>query len=181
MSVMKLLPLVLIVALGLAGFACGGNRTSGKVDTTPVAEFDLNRYLGTWYEIARYDHRFERGVEQARADYTLEAPDRIRVVNSGVDAAGKPREAVGKAHPGKRPGQLRVSFFWIFYADYYVLALDPDYRWALVGSSSPKYLWILSRTPALPRPTLEEILRRAAERGYDTTRLQYVPRGKNLK
>lgn len=69
---MKLLPLVLIVALGLAGFACGGNRTSGKVDTTPVAEFDLNRYLGTWYEIARYDHRFERGVEQARADYTLE-------------------------------------------------------------------------------------------------------------
>lgn len=64
MSVMKLLPLVLIVALGLAGFACGGNRTSAKVDTTPVAEFDLNRYLGTWYEIARYDHRFERGVEQ---------------------------------------------------------------------------------------------------------------------
>lgn len=177
---MKILTLALFAVLTMAGISCGRDRAA-RVDTTPVAEFDLDRYLGTWYEIARYDHRFERGVEQARAEYTLEAPDRIRVVNSGVDADGKRREAVGKAHPGKRPGQLRVSFSWIFYADYNVLALDPDYRWALVGSRSPKYLWILSRTPSLPRPELEEILRRAAARGYDTTRLLYVPQNKNPK
>ena len=159
-----------------------GCRSAQSTEMIPaVRGFQLDRYLGTWYEIARYDHRVERGVEQARAEYTLEAPDRIRVVNSGVDADGKRREAVGKAHPGKRPGQLRVSFFWIFYADYNVLALDPDYRWALVGSRSPKYLWILSRTPSLPRPELEEILRRAAARGYDTTRLLYVPQNKNPK
>lgn len=175
---MKYITLCLFTALAVASVACGRGRAK-RIDTTPVAVFDLDRYLGNWYEIARYNHRFERGMQQVRAEYILEAPGHIRVVNSGVDAEGKYREAIGKAHPGKYPGQLRVSFFWIFYADYNVLALDPAYRWALVGSNSPKYLWILSRTPTLPDTELEEILRQAAARGYDTTRLLYVSQDRN--
>ena len=170
---MKILTLALFAVLTMAGISCGRDRAA-RVDTTPVAEFDLDRYLGTWYEIARYDHRFERGVEQARAEYTLEAPDRIRVVNSGVDADGKRREAVGKAKPGDRAGQLRVSFFWIFYSDYNILELAEDYSWALVGSSSPHYLWILSRTPSLPAKVLDEILATARSYGYDTEKLIFV-------
>lgn len=177
---MKIITLCLFAALALASIACGRGRAA-QVDSTPVAEFDLDRYLGTWYEIARYDHRFERGMQQVRAEYMLESPGHIRVVNSGVDADGNPREAIGKAHPGKRPGQLRVSFFWIFYADYNILALGERYEWALVGSRSPKYLWILSRTPTLPRTELEAILSRAAARGYDTTRLEYIAQDRNTK
>ena len=80
----------------------------------------------------------------------------------------------GKAKLGKQPGQLRVSFFLFFYSDYNILALGEDYDWALVGSSSPKYLWILSRTPSLPEETLEHILDIARERGYDTDKLIWV-------
>ena len=84
------------------------------------------------------------------------------------------RQAVGRARPGRRPGQLRVSFFWIFYSDYNVLALGDDYGWALVGGGSPKYLWILSRTPSLPQETLERILKLASDRGYDTDPVSYT-------
>lgn len=84
---MKYITLCLFTALAVASVACGRGRAK-RIDTTPVAVFDLDRYLGNWYEIARYNHRFERGMQQVRAEYILEAPGHIRVVNSGVDAEG---------------------------------------------------------------------------------------------
>ena len=108
---------------------------------------------------------FRAGTAGGACRIPASAPGRIEVVNSGADASGCRREAVGRARPGCRPGQLRVSFFWIFYSDYNVLALGDDYGWALVGGGSPKYLWILSRTPSLPQETLERILKLASDRG----------------
>ena len=145
------------------------------INTTTVDNLDVERYMGRWYELARYDHRFERNMERCDAYYSLEPDGKITVRNSGIDTkTGLLRITDGRAKLGKLPGQLRVSFFLFFYSDYNILALGEDYDWALVGSSSPKYLWILSRTPSLPKPTMEHILTIARERGYDTDKLIWV-------
>lgn len=171
---MLILLAVLLLALG-ALYAVGSER----VDRSTVGAFDLKRYMGTWYEIARYEHRFERGLEAVEAYYELRPDGRIDVVNSGVDFhSGKRRSARGKVLPGRLPGQLKVSFFWFFYTDYNVLELGDDYDWALVGGRTSKYLWILSRTPTLPAVTLNRILLRAERRGYSTGRLHYVDHGR---
>ena len=161
---------VMIVALVAAVAGC----VSGpKVDNTPVAAFDLNRYLGEWYEIARFDHSFERGVEQAKANYTLNEDGTIKVVNSGVKD-GKPKTAIGKGKRTETPALLRVSFFGPFYADYRVMMIDEGYTYALVGSGSADYLWMLSRTRVLPDTTKSELLFEAKRRGYDTDKLIWV-------
>ena len=144
-----------------------------KVDNAPVAALDLSRYLGEWYEIARFDHSFERGVEQARANYTQNADGTIKVVNSGIKN-GKPKTAVGKGKTTNTPGLLRVSFFGPFYADYRVMMIDKEYTYALVGSGSADYLWILSRTSGLPETAKSELLVEARRRGYDTGKLIWV-------
>jgi lipocalin len=153
----------------------GCRAQHGDIDRTTVAKLDVRRYMGQWYEIARYDHRFERHLEYCKALYTLMPDGKIVVENSGIDSrSGKRKVALGKAKAGSRSGQLRVSFFLFFYSDYNVLALGDNYDWALVGSKSPKYLWILSRTPSLPESTIEHILTIARERGYDTDKLIWV-------
>ena len=144
-----------------------------KVDNAPVATLDLNRYLGEWYEIARFDHSFERGVEQAKANYTQNADGTIKVVNSGIKD-GKPKTAIGKGKTTDTPGLLRVSFFGPFYADYRVMLIDKDYSRALVGSGSADYLWILSRTSGLSETAKSELLSEAKRRGYDTGKLIWV-------
>ena len=149
-----------------------------NVDNAPVAVLDLNRYLGEWYEIARFDHSFERGVEQAKANYTQNADGTIKVVNSGVKN-GKPKTAIGKGKTTDTPGLLRVSFFGPFYADYRVMLIDKDYSHALVGSGSADYLWILSRTPSLPETAKSDLLSEAKRRGYDTYKLIWVRQGKD--
>jgi len=152
------------------------NQNSAVMNQTGIETFDLQRYLGKWYEIARYDHRFERGLEGVTATYSLRDDGKIKVVNAGYKNSldGKYKEAVGKAKTTDVPGRLKVSFFWFFYADYIILELDEDYRWALIGSSSDKYLWILSRTPQLDEQIREHILTKARERGYDTSKLIWV-------
>ena len=161
---------IMIVALAVAVAGC----VSGpKVDNTPVAALDLNRYLGEWYEIARFDHSFERGVEQAKANYMLNEDGTIKVVNSGVKD-GKPKTAVGKGKRTETPALLRVSFFGPFYADYRVMMIDEDYTYALVGSGSADYLWMLSRTRVIPDATKSELLSEAKRRGYDTDKLIWV-------
>ena len=140
------------------------------VDNSPVSSLDLDRYLGTWYEIARFDHSFERGVEEAKAVYTLNKDGTVKVVNSGIKN-GKPKTAVGKGKRTDEPGLLRVSFFGPFYADYRVLMIDADYSYALVGSGGADYLWILSRTTSLPDGVKSAILAEATRRGYDTSKL----------
>lgn len=154
-----------------------------ELDTSTVSELDIDRYLGTWYEIARYPHRFEKDLQGVTATYSYREDGKIKVVNQGYKGSlsGEKTQAIGKAKINKKggPGKLKVSFFWIFYADYYVMELDPDYQWALIGSSSDKYLWILARTPQLPDTTYQQILEKARERGYDLTNLQKVDQAKN--
>ena len=157
----------------IAGVGCSTHR--GHIDYSTVSTLDTERYMGRWYEIARFDHRFERGLEQCVATYLPLPKGKISVENSGIVArTGKRKSAYGKVHTGLKPGQLRVSFFLFFYSDYKVLALDKKYQWALVGSSTPDYLWILSRTPQLQQSTIDSILTIARERGYDTSKLLWV-------
>ena len=161
--------MILVSSLVLAA----GCVSVPKVDNTPVAALDLNRYLGEWYEIARFDHSFERGVEQAKANYTQNADGTIKVVNSGVKN-GKPKTAIGKGKTTDTPGLLRVSFFGPFYADYRVMLIDKEYTRALVGSGSADYLWILSRTSGLSETAKSELLAEARRRGYDTSKFIWV-------
>ena len=158
-----------------AAVALAGCVSGPKVDNTPVAALDLNRYLGEWYEIARFDHSFERGVEQAKANYTQNPDGTIKVVNTGIKN-GKPKTAIGKGKTTDTPGLLRVSFFGPFYADYRVMLIDndKDYTYALVGSGSADYLWILSRTSGLSETAKSELLSEAKRRGYDTGKLIWV-------
>ena len=145
---------------------------STKVDNEPVA-ISLDKYLGKWYEIARFDHSFERDMEKVTAEYKLLPDGHIKVINSGY-RNGKFKETIGKAKITDTSGLLRVSFFMNFYSDYRVLMIDKDYNYVLVGSSSPKYLWILSRTPQLDEEVLEIIIDAAQEKGYDTDNLIFV-------
>ena len=170
----KLTKAILVLSLALATGCVSGP----KVDNAPVAALDLNRYLGEWYEIARFDHSFERGVEQAKANYTQNADGTIKVVNTGVKA-GKQKTAIGKGKTTDTPGLLRISFFGPFYADYRVMLIDKEYTCALVGSGSADYLWILSRTPGLPEAAKSELLAEARRRGYDMGKLIWVWQGKD--
>ncbi len=159
-------------------FFIGGCQTkkSEEMDVSTVQELDLQRYLGTWYEIARFDNRFERDLVGVTATYSLREDGKIKVLNQGYENTldGKLSVAEGKAKLTDKPGKLKVSFFWIFYADYLVMELDDNYQWALIGSSSDKYLWILSRSPKLENNIKNLILHQAAKRGYDTSKLIWV-------
>ena len=147
-----------------------------KVNNSTITNLEPQRYLGKWYEIARYDHKFERGLNFATANYSLMDNGKIKVVNSGIKD-GKLKSSIGKAKFTDNPGLLRVSFFGPFYSDYRIMLLSKDYKYALVGSKSAKYLWILSRTPAVPEGTLNHILVEAANRGYDISKLIWVKQG----
>lgn len=151
------------------------------VDRSTIDRLDVSRYMGRWYEIARYDHRFERGMSGVTATYKLSPDGSISVLNAGYkrDTHGRSkfRRAVGRAKipDTARPGRLKVSFFLWFYSDYYILELDREgYNYALIGSSSDKYLWILSRTPQLPEDVKRLLLTAALRRGYDTNRLLWI-------
>ena len=157
----------------LCALFCAGCSSTQSINNTPVAALDLNRYLGDWYEIARFDHSFERGLDFCKANYALREDGKIAVTNTGIKE-GKNKTSNGKAKTTDTPALLRVSFFGPFYSDYRVMLLDADYQWALIGSGSAKYLWILSRTPELPKETLDAILAEAQRRGYDTTKLIWV-------
>jgi len=152
--------------------------TSAPKGITPVAPFDLERYLGTWYEIARLDHRFERGLSQVSATYSKRADGGIDVLNRGYNSStGEWKEAAGKAYPlgSSQQGSLKVSFFWPFYAGYHVIALDQqDYSYALISGPDRDYLWILSRTRTLDAATLQNLLNRATELGFATNSLIFV-------
>ena len=147
-----------------------------------VQSVDANQYLGTWYEIARLDHSFERGLEQVTANYSLDKDDSIKVVNRGYNPESKEwKEAVGKAlfvdaanADGTRTGRLKVSFFGPFYGAYNIIELDkPNYNYAMV-SGGPDYLWILSRTPQLTYPIMQELIDRANHLGYATENQIFV-------
>jgi len=174
---MQYFRLLLILSL-LFVFSCTKSN-SQMIDKTTVKELDLNRYLGTWYEIARFPHSFEKNLVGVTATYNLREDGKIKVLNEGYKNAlnGERSKAVGKAKiPNKlEPGKLKVSFFWIFYADYYVLELDENYQYVMIGSSSDKYFWILSRTPQMEPAVYEMLLEKARKRGYNLDKLYKVP------
>ena len=155
----------------LAGMLMSCDKTS--VDNSTVKEVDLSRYLGYWYEIARFDNAFERGLDYAMAHYTLRDDGKVDVLNTGIKD-GRAEDAKAIAKTTDIPGLLRVSFFGPFFSDYRILMLDSAYQYALVGGSTDKYLWILSRTPELDDATKALILAEADRRGYDTSKLYWV-------
>ncbi len=154
-----------------------GGCTGTPDGLTPVDNFDANRYLGTWYEIARLDHRFERGLEQVSAHYSLNPDGSIKVINRGYDPEQRHwQQAEGTAKFVDSPtvGQLKVSFFGPFYGGYNVLQLAPDYRYALVCGPDRDYLWILARTASLPEQDLKFLVAEAQRMGFATEQLIYV-------
>ena len=144
-----------------------------------VDQVDLDRYLGTWYEIASYPAWFAKNCAGVTADYSWRDDGKIQVVNRCFKDTldGKLKEAKGRAKVADPStlAKLKVSFFGPFWGDYWVIDLDPDYRWAVVGEPKRKYLWILSRTPQLDKKTLDGILSRLPAQGYDVDRLQWTP------
>jgi apolipoprotein D and lipocalin family protein len=145
----------------------------------PVSGFELQRYLGTWYEIARLDHSFERGMSQVSATYSLREDDAdVRVLNRGYSAADDAwQEAEGKARfvGSTDVGHLKVSFFGPFYGSYIIFELDSaDYQYAFVTGASRSQLWLLSRTPTISPELLARFEARADELGFATAELIYV-------
>ncbi len=137
-----------------------------------IEGFKVERYLGQWNEVARIDNRFERGLSRVTANYYRDSRGRIRVVNRGWNAEkNKWKEAGGWIKTTEVPGRLRVSFFRPFYSDYRVLQVDREYRYALVGGSRSKYLWILSREKEIPEVLKNEYIEKAREMGYEVGKL----------
>ena len=163
---------ILLFLLGLAG--C----TSVPEGVTPVTGFESDRYLGTWYEIARFDHSFEEGLSRVTATYSKREDGGIRVLNKGYDAAtGEWDEAEGKAYfvSDETTGHLKVSFFGPFYTSYVIAELDKDnYQYSLVTGPDRSYLWILARQPTLSQDVLDELLSKAKSLGYATDEFIWV-------
>lgn len=161
---------IVLLLLMMLLAACVYNAGRDCIDRSTVANFNIRSFMGRWYEIARFDHRFERGMTDVTADYTLLNDGMIEVVNEGF-RGGQLHRSTGRAKTTSQSGHLRVSFFWIMYSDYNILEMGERGEWALIGSRSPQYLWILSRTPSLPDSTIEYILNQAAQRGYNVEKL----------
>lgn len=143
-------------------------------DITPVTGFELDRYLGKWYEVARLDHSFERGLEQVSAEYSIRDDGGVKVINRGFSAVnGEWREAEGKAYFVRSPdeGYLKVSFFGPFYGSYIIFELDKDYRYAFVCGPDRSYLWLLARTPAVPKQVMELFITRSKALGFNVDQL----------
>ncbi|MEI6261314.1 MAG: lipocalin family protein [Deltaproteobacteria bacterium] len=161
-----------VAALFLSG--CLGMPKS----VTPVNDFELDKYLGKWYEIARLDHSFEEGMEQVTAEYSLREDGGVQVKNRGFSKKNnKWSEAEGKAFfAGKSShGYLKVSFFGPFYGSYVVFELDKDkYQYAFVSGPNTSYLWLLSRTPTVDEDILFQFIKKAKNLGFETEKLIYV-------
>lgn len=171
-SYKALAALLLLSLIGLG--ACSVAPPKGVEVVKP---FELQRYLGTWYEIARLDHSFERNLDNVKAQYSLRDDGNVEVINSGYDArTGERKEAVGVAKftGSENVGSLKVSFFGPFYGGYHLIALDPEYRWAMVIGQNRKYLWILARDKQIPAEVREELLQQAADLGIDVSELIWV-------
>lgn len=172
---MKLWPVVTGVAIALTLVACKSPTPPKGVK--PVTNFDANRYLGKWYEIARMDYRFERGLEQVTATYSQRSDGAIRVLNRGYDPEKRQwKESEGKASFTGAPttAALKVSFFGPFYGGYNVIKLDDNYQYALVSGPNRDYLWILSRTPTLPDAVKQDYLDTARSLGFRVDELVWV-------
>jgi apolipoprotein D and lipocalin family protein len=172
-SVTSLLPLAVMI-----GF---GSCTSIPKGAVAVKPFDIDKYLGKWYEIARMDFRFERDLNNTTAHYSRNENGTIKVDNRGYNYVTKEwKQAIGKAKPAGQPGEarLKVSFFGPFYSGYNVIALDSAYTYALIAGNNLKYLWILSRETTVPEAIKSSYLKIAQDLGYDVSALIWVEHDK---
>ncbi len=168
---MKILKLFFIMLMAFLFQFC---KTHEKTLNT-VKTVDLEKYAGKWYEIARLPNSFEKGLKCTTANYTLRKNGKITVINTGhlIINPNKTKKSKGKAWiPNKAfPGQLKVSFFWPFAGDYYIIELDSDYQYALIGEPSRKYLWILNRTKVMTDITFNKLLKKAKESGFNVEKI----------
>ncbi|HOX18631.1 MAG TPA: lipocalin family protein [Spirochaetales bacterium] len=166
--------LMALAALAPAGLAA---QKLPPLETVPV--LDANRYVGRWYEIARFQHSFEKTLVGATAEYALRDDGRISVLNSGfkrtLDGRYTKANAVAWVPDPARPGALKVKFFGLFTSDYLVMGLGEDYDWAVVGNDDREYLWFLARTPTIAPELLERMKAIALAQGYDLSGLYLVP------
>lgn len=164
--------IMLLVSLTLSGCLGMPDKVS------PVEEFEINRYLGKWYEVARLDHSFERGLNNVTADYALREDGGVSVTNRGFSTDDKQwSEAQGKAYfvNGAQQGYLKVSFFGPFYGSYVIFELDTEnYQYAFVSGPDLSYLWLLSRTPEVPKDVFNRFIEESKRIGFDTSKLIMV-------
>jgi len=149
----------------------------------PVKDFQAERYLGKWYEIARLDHSFERGMQQVTAEYSLREDGGIKVLNRGfIESKQEWKEAQGKAYfvEDQQTGYLKVSFFGPFYGAYIVFDLGENYQYSLVSGPDKSYLWLLSRTPTLPAEQQSRLVAKMSELGFATDQLIFVDQSSHL-
>lgn len=170
---MKIGNVLTVVSSALTMILTGCAASTSEIGA--VENFEPERYMGIWYEIARLPHSFEHGLDYVRAEYSLQPDGSIRVVNRGM-REGKPRSVTGKAKLKDRnsgKGELKVSFFGPFYGAYRIIELAPDYSYAVVTGSRKDFLWILNRTPRMPEPLLDGIRDRLKTLGFETEKLEY--------
>ena len=172
---MRLLPIITVATAAFLVVACSTPTPPDGV--TVVKNFDTQRYLGKWYEIARFDHRFERGLEKVTATYSLRDDGGLTVINRGYNPSrGKWQQSIGKAYFTGSPdtAALKVSFFGPFYGGYNIIALDDEYRYALICGPDRDYLWILSRTPTIPAQVKQQMLAEATRQGFAVEKLLWI-------
>jgi apolipoprotein D and lipocalin family protein len=172
------IPIAIVAIIALALLISCSSIPKGAVAIKP---FDKEKYLGRWYEIARFDFRFERNLNNTTANYSLNNDGSIKVVNRGFNyVTGKWNEATGKAKPAGGPDEarLKVSFFGPFYGGYNVIALDDQYKYALIAGDNLKYLWILSRETSIPDDIRQKYLDVANKIGFNTSELIWVEHNK---
>lgn len=180
MKKLTLFSAVILTCSALLLAACTGIPEEIK----PVKNFEAEKYLGTWYEIARLDNRFEKGLTQVTATYSLRDDGGIKVVNRGyLSKKAEWKESIGKAYfvEDKTTGYLKVSFFGPFYGSYIVFDLDKSYQYSLVTGSDKSYFWLLARTPTISGEVKASLLEKATALGFDTNKLVYVEQNETPK
>lgn len=173
---------IFIASLIVGGIIVLNSCASIPPNATPVKGFEVNRYLGTWYEIARFDFRFEKNMDNTSAQYRLDKNGNVLVLNSGYNFEKQKwnkADGLAKFRGDKDVAALKVSFFGPFYSGYNVVALDRDYQYALIAGKNLDYMWILSRKKDIPEAIKKEYLRIAENIGFDTGKLIWVKHDKN--
>lgn len=172
----------LVAAFSMGVIVLLKSRSSIPKKAKAMRNFDIDKYLGTWYEIARFDYRFEKNLDNVSAQYALNKRGNVDVLNSGYHYKKKKWEkadGLAKFRGSKDIAELKVSFFGPFYTGYNVVALDDNYQYALIAGKNLNYLWILSREKAIPEEVKTNYLRIAQEIGYDTSELMWVQHNRN--
>ena len=184
MVIQKVILLIVILVSIVVLSSCYTSKKMSTASIPTVKDFRFERYLGLWYEIARLPNSFEKDLDNVTANYSLRDNGEINVLNKGFNIEKKQwKEATGRAWSSdpKKPAHLRVSFFWIFSSDYKIIALDlENYSYALVTSTSKKYLWVLSRTPKMDADIYASLIKIANKYEFDVEKLYKVDQSKNM-